>query len=127
MTNSKSCPCGSSLSLQSCCSLYIYGGEIVPTAEKLMRSRYTAYCLHQADYLYETTHVSQRKYTNKSDILAWAKQNTWQKLEILHFSENSVEFKAFYIDETGTEQVHHEKSTFINFQEHWYYVDGKFF
>lgn len=127
MTNNKSCPCGSSISLQNCCALYIYGGELVPTAEKLMRSRYTAYCLQQADYLYETTHVSQRKYTNKSDILAWAKQNTWQKLEILYFSENSVEFKAYYLDENQIAQVHHEKSTFINFQEHWYYVDGKFF
>lgn len=127
MIKSKPCPCGSAENLEQCCFPYIYNGVAVPTAEKLMRSRFTAYTLHEANYLFDTTHVSQRKYTNKSDILAWAKLNTWQKLEIIDSSDNTVEFKAFYLDENQKPQVHHEKSTFINFQDAWYYVDGKFF
>ena len=127
MIKTEPCPCGSALHLENCCSPYIYDGVVVPTAEKLMRSRFTAYCLQNADYLYNTTHVSQKKYTNKLDILAWAKLNTWQKLEIISFSENTVEFKAYYLDEDNKPQIHHEKSTFINFQDAWFYVDGKFF
>ena len=127
MIKTKPCPCGSELNLEHCCSPYIFDGVVVPTAEKLMRSRFTAYCLQNADYLYNTTHVSQKKYTNKSDILTWAKSNTWQKLEIINFTENTVEFKAYYLDEDKKPQIHHEKSTFILFQDVWYYVDGKFF
>ncbi|SEQ04981.1 YchJ family protein [Flavobacterium urocaniciphilum] len=126
MSNNKLCPCGSENEMDKCCLPFILEGN-APTAEKLMRSRYTAYTIGDAEYLYNTTHVSQRKYANKSDILAWSKQNTWVKLEIIHVAENTVEFKAFYFDQLGKPQEHHEKSTFIKFQEHWYYVDGKFY
>ena len=121
------CSCGSESYLGTCCLPYIQGKKRAPSAEKLMRSRFTAYTLHEVDYLYQTTHVSQRRYTHKSDILAWSNLNTWQKLEILNFSENTVEFKAYYLDENKMPQVHHEKSTFNFFQEEWFYVDGKFF
>ena len=126
MEDTKLCPCGTQISLQECCLPYIQG-DFVPTAEKLMRARFTAFYLHDAQYLYKTTHVSQKKYTNKSDILSWAQQNTWQKLEIINSTENTVEFKAYYLDENKTSQIHHEKSTFIYFQNNWYYVDGKFY
>ncbi len=127
MENTKLCPCGSLISLQECCLPYIQGDVIVSTAEKLMRARFTAFYLNDSEYLYKTTHVSQKKYTNKSDILAWAQQNTWQKLEIINHTENTVEFKAYYLDQNKIPQIHHEKSTFILFQNNWYYVDGKFY
>lgn len=127
MENTKLCPCGSHISLKECCLPYIQGDIIVPTAEKLMRARFTAFYLNDSEYLYKTTHVSQKKYTNKSDILAWAQQNTWQKLEIINHTENTVEFKAYYLDQDKVPQIHHEKSTFILFQNNWYYVDGKFY
>jgi SEC-C motif-containing protein len=127
MEDTKLCPCGSHISIQECCLPYIQEHLIVSTAEKLMRSRFTAFCLSDAEYLYKTTHISQKKYTNKSDILTWAKQNIWQKLEILNSTENTVEFKAYFLDENKTPQIHHEKSTFILFQNNWFYVDGKFY
>ncbi len=127
MNHTNLCPCGSLFTLQVCCLPYIQDELLVSTAETLMRSRFTAFYLHDAEYLYKTTHVSQKKYTNKSDILAWAQQNTWQKLEIINSAENTVEFKAYYLDENKTPQIHHEKSTFIFFQNKWYYVDGKFY
>ena len=92
-----------------------------------MRSRFTAYYLNDSEYLFNTTHISQRKYTNKQDILSWAKENNWQSLEIINFSGNFVEFKATYLDKKNQLQVHHEKSTFINFRNAWYYVDGVFY
>ncbi len=91
-----------------------------------MKSRYAAYATHQADYLWDTTHSSQRKYYSKADILNWATANEWQKLEIITATENTVEFKAYFLDENKQSQIHHEFSTFIKENGSWFYVDGQF-
>ncbi|QKJ63678.1 YchJ family protein [Flavobacterium sp. M31R6] len=123
---SKKCYCGSSESFESCCNLYISEVQKAPTALALMKSRYSAYATHQADYLLATTHSSERKYYSREEILHWATANKWQKLEIIAATENTVEFKAYFIDENNTNQVHHEFSTFKQENGSWYYVDGKF-
>lgn len=56
------CYCGLPKIFSDCCQPIIEGFKKAPTAEAVMRSRYSAYSIHQADYLIETTHVSQRKY-----------------------------------------------------------------
>ena len=91
-----------------------------------MKSRYSAYATHQADYLFDTTHISQQKYYSKAEILNWATANEWQKLEIISFTETTVEFKAYFLDENKTNQVHYEFSTFKQENGSWFYVDGKF-
>ena len=91
-----------------------------------MRSRYCAYTLHNADYIYETTLPAVRKGLNKVDILNWAKENKWVGLEILNFTENTVEFRAHYLDYQLKPQVHHELSIFEKVNDDWYYVSGKF-
>ena len=48
------CPCGSTLPILRCCGPYIAGAELAPTAEALMRSRYTAYVMQEEDYLRAT-------------------------------------------------------------------------
>ncbi|WP_332033930.1 YchJ family metal-binding protein, partial [Kaistella sp.] len=50
----------------------------------------------------------------------------WTKLEILKSTLNQVEFKAYYNDENGKPQIHHEHSLFKNLNGRWYYVSGKF-
>ncbi|MBF02456.1 MAG: preprotein translocase subunit SecA [Flavobacterium sp.] len=123
----KSCYCCSGKAYETCCEPFINGTNIPTFPEQLMRSRYTAYVLRLADYLIETTAVSQRKYYSKKEILTWAKMNTWIKLEILEAYETIVEFKAYYLDEKLQAQIHHEKSTFKQVNGKWYYVDGKFY
>ncbi len=91
-----------------------------------MKSRYSAYCTHQADYLLNTTYISERKHYSKTDILNWAVANEWQKLEIIYATENTVEFKAYFGDENRRNQIHHEFSTFKQENGIWFYVDGKF-
>ncbi|MFM0874673.1 YchJ family metal-binding protein, partial [Klebsiella pneumoniae] len=49
-----SCPCGSGDPLDDCCGRY-HQGHPAPTAEALMRSRYSAYGLGLVDYLRDTT------------------------------------------------------------------------
>jgi len=120
------CFCGSAIPFQNCCQKYIDGTQKAPTALALMKSRYAAFATQQADYLLNTTHSSQRKYYSKADILNWATANEWQKLEIISFTENTVEFKAYFLDEKKQNQIHHEFSTFKKENESWFYVDGKF-
>ena len=48
-----SCPCGSDKYYKACCGLY-HTGEAAPTAEALMRSRWSAFALGKGEYLYDT-------------------------------------------------------------------------
>lgn len=121
-----SCYCGNSSSFQDCCEPYIIGVANTPTAEKLMRSRYSAFATGAADYLVNTTHISKRRFHNKKDILAWSQANKWLKLEILASTETTVTFKAYYLDENLKAQVHYEHSTFKLENGKWFYVDGTF-
>ena len=49
-----SCACGNSPSLAKCCGPFIQGEAFPPTAEALMRARYTAYTLKEVDYVLDT-------------------------------------------------------------------------
>lgn len=124
---SQNCYCGLNQTFENCCEPFLKRVKNAPTAEKLMRSRYCAYVVGNADYLLETTHKSTRKYHFKSDVLEWSKSNKWVKLEIIISSETIVEFKAYFLDFNFRPQIHHEKSTFKFENEKWYYVDGIFY
>ncbi|MBZ4033946.1 hypothetical protein K6T82_04165 [Flavobacterium sp. 17A] len=123
---SKKCYCDTGLLFEDCCGLYLNNNQKAPSALTLMRSRYSAYATHNADYLMGTTYVSERKYYSKSEILRWAVSNKWQKLEILSSSENTVEFKAYFLDSANKPQVHYEFSIFKFENGAWYYLDAKF-
>ena len=121
------CYCGSHKLFENCCKPFIEGFQFPKNPEELMRSRYSAYAIQNADYLIATTHISQRKNYSKEDILEWAKENTWIKLEVLNANTTIVEFKAYYLDKALKAQLHHEKSTFKQEEGIWYYVDGEFY
>lgn len=118
------CPCGSGLSFGNCCQPFITGKSLPDTAEKLMRSRYSAYATHAIDYLIQTTHASTRKLFSRKEIEKWAKSNKWLKLEVLNSTTTTVEFKAYFSERTGFPQVHHERSNFRFEDGRWYYVDA---
>ncbi len=120
------CYCGNSIPFQDCCEPYIKGITNAPTAKKLMRSRYSAFATGAADYLVNTTHISKRRLHNKKDILDWSQANKWLKLEVLASTENTVTFKAYYLDENLKAQVHYEHSTFKLENGKWFYVDGEY-
>jgi SEC-C motif-containing protein len=96
-----------------------------------MRSRFTAYFIHQVEYIYNTTHFKTRQKTSLNEIEIWSKENKWTKLEIVRVEKGSVndhigkvEFKAHFIDRVGTPQIHHEKSDFVKENGKWFYLDG---
>jgi len=118
------CYCGSGLPFENCCQPYINGILKAPTAEALMRSRYTAFATGAADYLVETTHSSTRKFHKKVEILNWSQSNQWIKLEVLASTATTVKFKAYYLDYQLNAQIHEEHSSFIFENGSWFYVDG---
>lgn len=123
----KKCYCGSINFFELCCKPLLNGLAKAPTAELLMRSRYSAFATHAADYLVATTHSAERSSNLKEEVLQWAISNQWQKLEVIEATETTVEFKAYFLDRNKMPQQHHEMSTFIQEQGLWYYVEGTFF
>ena len=124
------CPCNSGKIFSDCCEPII-SKECASTALALMRSRYTAYHNGHAAYLYSTTHPKTRVESSLSEIEEWSKQNKWTKLEIIEYEKGTqkdtsgiVEFKAYYRDKNGVDQIHYEKSTFIKENEKWFYLEG---
>jgi SEC-C motif domain protein len=122
------CPCGSGQILQACCGKWIAGRKRTPTAEALMRSRYTAYVLEDVDYLVETTHPASRTPDLADSIRQWMKQVEWQKLHVVDIdaggrsdSEGIVEFIAEFVGPSGADR-HHERSSFKKERGTWYYV-----
>lgn len=126
-----SCYCGSQLSYAECCEPYILGEENPPTAEKLMRSRYSAFATVNPAYLLATAHPVLRRQQNETDIRTWASENKWQKLEVIatksglkEDQEGEVEFKAYYTNTKGLPEIHHERSVFIKEDGSWLYLSG---
>ncbi len=128
MTN-KLCPCDSTVSYKLCCGRYHKGNIKAPTAEALMRSRYTAYAMGKAQYLYKTWHEKTRP------SLSSLRESDPQKLIALkiistqaggeHDLKGMVEFIASS-ESTDPEQPiyqHREKSLFIKVKEQWLYID----
>jgi SEC-C motif-containing protein len=122
----KLCHCGSDLLFENCCSLYLNGKRNAPTAEILMRSRYSAFATGAVDYLINTTHFSKRKFHNKTELATWSRSNQWLRLEILAVTETTVTFNAYFLDENLKAQVHYEHSTFKLENGKWFYVDGEY-
>lgn len=124
------CPCGSQKLLNQCCGVYLKGPFPAPTAEKLMRSRYSAYCLKHIDYLVKTEHISRRQANSRQSIAATANSLTWLGLTVLATKAGQredatgvVEFVAVYREGTFAAQLH-ERSRFIKEKGQWFYIDG---
>ena len=120
------CYCKSGLEFSLCCEPILRVDKVANTALELMRSRYSAYCLGDVNYLQATTHDHTWSDEELKFIQDWADNSLWQHLEIVNSSEDMVEFKAYYIFE-NVQHMHHEKSTFLKVNDMWKYVDGEIF
>ena len=119
------CPCGTGPTFRECCGAFLGGAARPPTAERMMRSRYTAYALREPDYLLATWHPSTRPTT-----LALDPDTRWIGLEILGRTrggmldtEGTVGFRATYRRD-GLRLHQQERSSFVRENKSWYYVDG---
>ena len=130
MSPAPACPCraaGDALPYEACCARY-HGGPMhlrAPTAEALMRSRYSAYVQDRADYLLATWHPSTRPprlEPNPADL-------KWLGLEVRRHAvadadHATVEFVA-RSKRGGRAQRLHETSRFVREDGRWFYLDGE--
>ena len=77
------CFCGSKRTFQQCCEPFIQGEQLAKSPEQLMRSRFSAYCRQQIDYIFQTYHPSQQVNNSKQDIANFAKTCHFIKLEVI--------------------------------------------
>lgn len=116
------CPCGSAQAYSGCCGRW-HSGEPAPTAEALMRSRYSAFVLRNESYLLETWHPSKRP-----SRIAFNSDQKWLGLRILSAHTNGhsaeVEFVARYRVGGASAARLHEHSRFVLEAGRWLYVDG---
>jgi SEC-C motif domain protein len=99
------CPCGSGLSYSACCEPIISGKIDAETAQKLMRSRYTAFTQSNFDCLLLSHSVKTRPGKERKNIELWAKSVIWMGLTILNTEAGEVndetgyvEFKALFLE-----------------------------
>ena len=116
------CPCNPAKNYSDCCKKAHQNILSVATVEDLMRSRYSAFVLANVEYLQKSNHSSTRpSKKEKRELEKWTKSVNWLKLEVLNSTENTVEFKAFFM-ENGAVNVIHENSKFCKENEHWVYL-----
>ena len=125
------CPCCSGKKYEDCCKI-LHEGGYPDNALSLMRSRYCAYALHLPEYIIRTTHPQNPHYKQNHaqwtrEILDFAENTRFQKLEILEFVDGAKEayvtFKAHLVQNHAKADLV-EKSHFEKVGKQWLYKDG---
>ncbi|WP_323753328.1 YchJ family protein [Marinobacter sp.] len=115
------CPCGSALGYARCCQPW-HLGQPASAPEALMRSRYSAFVMKNAEYLLATWHADTRP--SKLDL---EDSPEWPSLQVISASEEGlagkVHFRAFYRAGEGWGYLE-EHSDFIKEGGRWYYLSG---
>ncbi len=83
---SQLCPCGSAVEYSLCCHPYVSGEKVAPDPEHLMRSRYCAFVMQDADYLIKTWHPSCGAAALRAELMAGFAHTEWLGLTVFeHF------------------------------------------
>ncbi|WP_372470507.1 YchJ family protein [Nonomuraea aurantiaca] len=117
------CPCGLPATYGECCGRLHRGLAAAPTAEALMRSRFSAFSVGDAGYLLRTWHPAARPARLDLD-----RGTRWTRLEILEttggsvvHTEGTVRFRAHYTD-NGEAGCIEEHSRFVRHEGGWTYA-----
>ncbi|MFI9723033.1 YchJ family protein [Streptomyces sp. NPDC052396] len=125
LNDSAPCPCGRAATYGECCGPLHRGQRHAATAERLMRSRYSAFVLRDAGYLLRSWHSGTRP-----PAIDFDPGIRWTGLDILateggtaFHNEGTVEFRARYRAQ-GHEDDQHELSRFVREDGNWVYLDA---
>ncbi|MEU5877528.1 YchJ family metal-binding protein [Spirillospora sp. NPDC047279] len=126
MSRRSSCPCGLPASYDDCCGRLHRGEVRAETAERLMRSRYSAFTVQDADYLIRSWHPA----TRPAEV-GFEPDLRWEGLEIIGTAaggpsdtRGTVEFRAAF-RQGGQAGSLHEVSRFVRHDEGvWVYLKG---
>ncbi len=118
------CPCGLGHPYGDCCGRLHRAQAAAPTAELLMRSRFSAYVVHNAAYLLRTWHP-----TTRPPGIQFDPQQRWLRLDVLggtggglFDTDGTVEFRAHYRRHRRS-GVLQEHSRFVRHSGVWVYLD----
>jgi SEC-C motif-containing protein len=127
----ENCPCGSGRRYDDCCGPYISGKAKAPTAEALMRARYSAYATGAVDFIVSS--CLREEGDGGLDVEAtkkWSEGSRWLGLKILRTDKGGtmddkgvVEFVASY-EQAGMHEEHHEVGGFVKKDGTWLYESG---
>jgi SEC-C motif-containing protein len=123
------CPCHSDKKYKKCCQPY-HKGANPPNAMLLMRSRYSAFALGNAEYIMATTHPDNPDHTQdtqmwKKDILEFCYNTVFTGLSIMEFCDGENEAFVIFKASLGDTQFV-EKSRFLKVGVKWLYESEKF-
>lgn len=143
----KPCFCGSGRPFSRCCQPYLQSNSQAkspkaPTAEALMRSRFSAFCQGNIDYLISTHHPDARTSDEAKTLMQTVKTVQWTHLQVISKQKGqkkdqvgTVEFVAVYRSQSGQlsktfdasgdglAQLH-ERSKFVKEGGRWFYLKG---
>lgn len=128
-----SCPCQSGKEYSECCETY-HKGQLPEKALALMRSRYSAYAMGNADYIIDTTHPDNSQYLQdrklwKRQIEEFCNHTKFVGLEILEDQPGEkISFVTFLakLKQNGEDASFTERSRFEKAGGRWLYHSGEF-
>jgi SEC-C motif domain protein len=127
------CYCGSAKPFGDCCEPLHNGAAQANSAEQLMRSRYSAFCCANINYLMSTLHPSRHQQNDRESLKNTAEHCRWIQLTIKHTLKGlnvdqtgEVEFVAVFHQDGNLDQLH-ERSRFVKENDQWFYLDGDIF
>ncbi len=125
-THTTACPCGSALTYPACCGRWHAGPEHLqaPTAESLMRSRYSAYVREDAAYLLATWHPA----TRPVEPLTFEPGLRWLGLEVRHHTSAGDTATVTFVARSKLGGRAHrlvETSRFVREGGRWFYREGE--
>lgn len=118
------CPCGSKRDFEACCGPII-AGTPAPTAEALMRSRYTAFVKRSLDHVDRTHAPEVRDDFNRAEAERLAEECEWLGFEIHNVKETGDTAEIEYVMQFRRDQQNITKSAVSRFRrDHgkWLYV-----
>ena len=132
INDKEQCPCCSNELFEVCCKPILTGRVMIEHPVQLIRARFVAHIVHDIDFIIKTMKGKALKlFDREATEQEWFKLCHWTKLELLKThdikdkdSEAKVEFKAHYIQNNESKELH-EKAYFSKISGHWYYVSGR--
>ncbi|MEO0519764.1 MAG: YchJ family metal-binding protein [Cyanobacteria bacterium P01_A01_bin.116] len=105
------CMCGSQRLFAECCGPYLSRERLAPTAEALMRSRYSAFCTGNIDYLMATRFNRTNEADDRMGLRQSIDSTEWTNLIVVSTKQGTakdskgiVEFVAAYRPKTHLAQ-----------------------
>jgi len=130
------CPCGSALPLAQCCQPIFSGKKTAATAEALLRARYSAFALHEIDFILSSHHSKTRGEIKRDEVEDWSNNSTWHGLKIIQKEAGEsgdqqgtivfcAEYQAKNAEADSKNDEHWEQALFEKEAEEWKFLDAR--